>query len=402
MMDSMYGSGVDSRRGTTVPSIGREEAWLDGWTDHVSLGAGLECGAERCLDSARNHGPLGANLPQAKESGESMRHLSSFSKWAGCRLAASCVLLVLISIVGTWPAWAQSVAPQATRAATHQPYTFGDVVKLSVFGLSDPATFTPLRLRDFGDGWLQPWIAPPNGSSGALRGGWVNTFSAFFSREIDPSYSFTSAASGGRDEHVGAAAYLTPVNRRLELGLAIPFVDILASANGSRNAAGGLGDIVFTPKVMLQETQDLSLSLGAGVRMPTGEQTTGNGVTAVSPFIAFWRDLGAKWQARGGIGADVFTGGASTLPDAVFRANLALGTTLSAHASAPLGDLTPYVSMTLSQDIGNGPDTTTFSVTPGIRTYLGWSTYFITGVEIPVTHPEPFDWRLTAVVSIGW
>ena len=96
---------------------------------------------------------------------------------------------------------------------------------------------------------------------------------------------------------------------------------------------------------MLQETQDLSLSLGAGVRMPTGEKTTGNGVTAVSPFIAFWRDLGAKWQARGGIGADVFTDGASTLPDAVFRANLALGTTLSAHASAPLGDLTPYVSM---------------------------------------------------------
>ena len=105
-----------------------------------------------------------------------MRHLSSFSKGAGCRLAASCVLLVLISIVGTWPAWAQSVAPQATLAATHQSYTFGDVVKLSVFGQSDPATFTPLRLRDFGDGWGQPWIAPPNGSSGALRGGWVNTF----------------------------------------------------------------------------------------------------------------------------------------------------------------------------------------------------------------------------------
>ena len=30
MMDSMYGSDVDSCRGTTVPSIGRVEAWLDG------------------------------------------------------------------------------------------------------------------------------------------------------------------------------------------------------------------------------------------------------------------------------------------------------------------------------------------------------------------------------------
>lgn len=192
------------------------------------------------------------------------------------------------------------------------------------------------------------------------------------------------------------------MNRRLELSLAIPYVDSQASANGGQNTATGFGDIVFTPKVMLQETQDLSLSLGAGVRMPTGEKATGNGVTSVSPFIAFWRDLEAKWQARGGIGADVITDGASTLPDAVFRANLALGTTLSAHESAPLGDLTPYVAMNLYQDIGNELDTTTFSVTPGIRTYLGWSTYFITGVEIPVTHPEPFDWRLTAIVSNGW
>jgi hypothetical protein len=58
--------------------------------------------------------------------------------------------------------------------------------------------------------------------------------------------------------------------------------------------------------------------------------------------------------------------------------------------------------MNLLQNIGNGPDTTTFTFTPGIRTYLGWSTYFISGVEVPVTDPKPFDWRLTAVMSIGW
>ena len=99
-----------------------------------------------------------------------MRSLSSFSTGVGCRLAASCGLLVLISIVGTYPAWAQSVAPQATPAASRKSYTFGEVVNLSVFGRGNPATFTPLGLRDFGDGWGQPWITPPNGSSGALRG----------------------------------------------------------------------------------------------------------------------------------------------------------------------------------------------------------------------------------------
>jgi hypothetical protein len=331
-----------------------------------------------------------------------MGHFLSVDKRSCWALTASYGLLVLISLIGPARLWAQSRPLQAPSGASLGSYGLADVVKLSLFGHTDPATFTPLQLRDFGDGWLQPWIAPPNGSSGALRGGWVNTFSGFFSRELDPTYSFTSATSGGRDEHVGALIYLTPLSRRLQLGLALPFVDSLASGSGRNQSDTSFGDIVITPQVMLQETQDLSLSLGVGVRTPTGETKTGNGVTAVNPFIAFWRDLGAKWQARGGIGGNVFTNGNNTLPDAQFLANLALGKTLTAHELAPLGDFTPYVSLNLIQNIGKGPNTTTFSVTPGIRTYLGWSTYFISGIEVPVTHAKPFDWRLTAVVSIGW
>lgn len=334
----------------------------------------------------------------------SMGHFLSVGKRSCWALTASYGLLVLISLIDPARLWAQSRPLQATSGASRGSYSLADVVKLSMFGHTDPATFTPLRLRDFGDGWLQPWIAPPNGSSGALRGGWVNTFSGFFLRELDPTYSFTSATSGGRDEHVGALIYLTPLSRRLQLGLDIPFVDSLESGGGIHHSDTSFGDIVITPQVMLQETQDLSLSLGVGVRTPTGETKTGNGVTAVNPFVAFWTDLGAKWQARGGIGGNVFTNrhGNNTLPDAEFLANLALGKTLSDHELAPLGDFTPYVSLNLIQNIGNGPDTTTFSATPGIRTYLGWSTYFISGLEVPVTHPKPFDWRITGVLSYGW
>jgi hypothetical protein len=189
-----------------------------------------------------------------------MGHFLSVGKRSCWVLTASYALLVLISLIDPARLWAQSRPLQATSGASRGSYSLTDVVKLSVFGHSDPATFTPLQLHDIGDGWLQPWIAPPNGSSGALRGGWVNTFSGFFLREVDPSYSFTSAASGGRDEHVGAATYFTPLSRRLQLGLAIPFVDILARGNGSNQSASGIGDIFITPQVMLQETQDLSLS----------------------------------------------------------------------------------------------------------------------------------------------
>src|ERR1700740_695901 len=82
--------------------------------------------------------------------------------------------------------------------------------------------------------------------------------------------------------------------------------------------------------------------------------------------------------------------------------NLAAGNTLTRHETLPFGDLTPYLSANLNQDLGGGKNFTDFSLTPGIRFFLGWHTYFITGVIVPVTNPKPFEPGLTAVVSRGW
>jgi hypothetical protein len=51
--------------------------------------------------------------------------------------------------------------------------------------------FTPLRIFDFGEGWLTPWIPPPNGELHLQRGGWVGADSAFFSREFDLAFTST-------------------------------------------------------------------------------------------------------------------------------------------------------------------------------------------------------------------
>ena len=72
------------------------------------------------------------------------------------------------------------------------------------------------------------------------------------------------------------------------------------------------------------------------------------------------------------------------------------------HEAAPFGDLTPYLSANLNQVLGSGPDFTNFSLTPGVRFFLGWHTYFITGVVAPVTNPKPFLQGFTAVISRGW
>src|SRR6516225_1038669 len=66
-------------------------------------------------------------------------------------------------------------------------YSLGDVLYLSAIGKNE-TPFTPLSLWNFGEGWLEPWIPPPNGELHLQRGGWVNTASGFFPRNRSSLY----------------------------------------------------------------------------------------------------------------------------------------------------------------------------------------------------------------------
>jgi hypothetical protein len=305
--------------------------------------------------------------------------------------------LLYVAILGG-PALADSPgAPQTSTALGS--YSLGDVLIQSAVG-QNPTPFTPLSLLNFSEGWLEPWVSPPSGELHLQRGGWVNTDSGFFSREIDPAFTFNAGTSGSRDEYVGAATVFIPLSRRFLLGLAVPFVDSLQGHSMLRSATS-FGDLIITPQVMLDETETRSVSALLAIRTPTGEKKTGNGNTTLTPSLAFWQDLPAHWQVRGGVGMDFATHKGEG-PDEIFDLNLAAGNTLTSHEAVPFGDLTPFLSMNLNQDLGSGNDFTNLSLTPGIRFFLGWHTYFITGVDVPVTNPKPFMPGLTAVLSRGW
>jgi outer membrane putative beta-barrel porin/alpha-amylase len=288
--------------------------------------------------------------------------------------------------------------PLGSGAASTTPssYSLGEVLFQSAIG-KNKTPFTPLSLWNFGEGWLEPWIPPPGGELDLQRGGWVSTFSGFFSREIDPSFTFNAGTSGTRDEYVGSADLFVPLNRRFQLGLLVPFVNSLQSSP----AATSFGDLVVQPQLMLDETETRSVSAFLAIRTPTGESKTGNDQTRLTPVLALWQDLPANWQLRGGVGMDFATHTGES-PDEVLELNLATGNTFTGHGAAPFGDLTPYLSANLNQDLGSGSNFTNFSLTPGIRFFLGYSTYFITGVVVPVTNPRPFLPGLTTVLSTGW
>jgi len=79
-----------------------------------------------------------------------------------------------------------------------------------------------------------------------------------------------------------------------------------------------------------------------------------------------------------------------------FAGNLAAGYYFTPHDAAPLGDLVFHVGTTLTQLTDNrGPNTTTLVFTPGFRDYLGANFYLLAGIDLPVTHPEPFAYQPT-------
>ncbi len=191
--------------------------------------------------------------------------------------------------------------------------------------------------------------------------------------------------------YLGAYTLYTPLSRRLLLITNIPFVL-------RNNAGSGLptispfgqtqpskdhttfGDISFTPRVLLHETQDWSFTAEMAVLVPTGNQPLA-GKTALVPAFSFWHNFAGGWVIRGGIGDYIPLGGGGS--DALIS-QLAIGQTLTDHDVHLFGDFTWYVSTVVNTPLSQGQHTSV-TLTPGIRTHLGRDWYFLAGLPTPLT-----------------
>jgi hypothetical protein len=274
-----------------------------------------------------------------------------------------------------------------------------EVVGLSIFGKANCQSFTPLYISNFLEGWMDPWVPAPTGSGGAARGTWVNAPNGFLSREIDPAYTHIDAAHHNRDANIGSVTSFTPLNRRMEIGVEVPYV-VSLQANQDHPSATGVGDFTVIPRLMLHEDQDLGIATGLAVRIPFGRLKTGNNISSLTPFVALWADLGEGWQFRGGTSIEVPTNN-TLVPDAIWLSTFALGKTLTCKDLRLIGELTPYLAMNFRQDLGT-ENHSRILVTSGIRTYIAWNTYFVGAFEVPLTGPLPFTDRFTFLVSKEW
>jgi hypothetical protein len=294
----------------------------------------------------------------------------------------------------------------------------------SICGKYDASCHTPLGLGNFLEGWLDPWVPPGTGSSGATRTGWVNAPDGFFRREGDLLYSYTRGVHGMPDEHIGEALLFLPLSRRLEVVIFVPFADSLVPGPSS------FGDLLVAGRAMLIETQDLGVTAGLTVRTPTGSTSTSNGRTFTDPFAELWTDIGGGWEVRAGIDVNVPVDRMQGLPDAVLTTSLAVGRSFK----WPLGEFTPYLATNYHESFNTalllqpsgafGPgtagnfrpaptgssgrvrDLAQCELTPGVHAQLVQSekmtVHFVWGITIPVTGPRAYDTNNQFFLVFGW
>lgn len=314
------------------------------------------------------------------------------------RIARLLVLagFVLASIPGQAADRAEGMGVPPTRVAPAPPTTVLDAARESLFGdvYVEPSHWRSLSLSTFfTEGWNEPWASPVTGAGGAPRQGWLNAFDGVFYRLVIGTFSFAEADAG--DAYGGAATLYAPLSRRFELRWDVPFV-VSNHAAGDRHTS--FGDFQLTPRFMLSETEAVTQSFNVGLRMPTGDTDTGTGVAAVVPSYEFWTNWWRGLVVRGGGALSVpynHEGTREAGARTSFLGNLAAGYYFTPHDLTPLGDLVGYIATNVTQlTDGRGPATTTLTFTPGFRTHMGDNWYLLGGVELPATHPLPFEYQV--------
>ncbi len=198
-------------------------------------------------------------------------------------------------------------APAAPRVELGHLETIAE----SLFGHPPANSWRPLPLSTFfSEGWNEAWVPSPNGSGGAPRQGWINAMDGNLYRLSFVSFgqAFNSPPKG--NAYFGSYTILAPLNRRLELIVNVPFVvrnnvvsglPILSPNNSMppTSSHSGFGDMSFTPRFLLHETKDFSLTTELAVVTPTGNPPIAGKTTTLVPAFGFWTNPGGGWVVRG-------------------------------------------------------------------------------------------------------
>lgn len=221
----------------------------------------------------------------------------------------------------------------------------------------------------FSEGWkFMQWEEPEQEPDQAPRFRLLKIPATVFEREIRMNYSFTNNGDGGKlDEHEWEFEFEMPVSRRLLIEVE-PKIISLSPNDG--DTTSGFGDTSLITRIMLLETRNTTLLSLLETTLPTGDEDRGlgSGLTTISPGIGLWRDLGSRYTLHGFFGLDIPVGGKDDDdPDTTVIYGTAITKTVTPKDTPFFGNLTLFVELNGSSDIGSDNDITVVSILPGVR-----------------------------------
>ena len=248
----------------------------------------------------------------------------------------------------------------------------------------------------FSEGWKFAWWEEPEQEPDqAPRFRLLKIPATVFEREVRMNYSFTNNGDSGKlDEQELEFEFEMPVSRRLLIEVEPKIVSV-SPDHGSDHS--GFGDTSLITRVMLFETRKTTLLTILDAKFPTGSEDLGlgSGMTTISPGIGMWRDLGRRFALHGFLGLDIPVSGTThETPDTTVIYGTALTKTLTPKDTPLFGNLTLFVEINGSSDVGSDNDTTIVSILPGVRWNLGHEFWLMPGIEFPVIGRDGFDNRI--------
>ncbi len=312
-------------------------------------------------------------------------------------LRLSCILALAIP-VSSWADATQNSTNLVVQADSSPLAVMRESLTGDVY--SDPSKWQEQSFKDlFSTGWNKAWASPPTGSGGAPRQGWLNANDGVFYRLGLGIFGYNNQINSAKDSYSGSVSVYTPLNQRFEFRTDVPV------ANSSNNQTN-FGDFQITPRVLLSETRDTTQTFDLTLRTPTGLLVNGNGVASISPNYNFWNNSWKGLVVRGGAGFTIPYSGfiAQTGARSTFNGNLAVGYYITPHDKTTFSDTVLYVAANFAQAIDTrGPSSTTsLSLAPGIRTFLGDNWYFLGSVSLPVTNPEAYNYQVLGAFMKVW
>ncbi len=253
----------------------------------------------------------------------------------------------------------------------------------------------------FSEGWDQNWAKRPN-PDGAPDMALLRVQTNFLEREFRTDFYTQQDLNSPKNRTIdfGDALIAYGLNRRFMVSVTTNYQATNSRVNNDADASSGaLG-------LRMQLVDIPGSSYAFNVKVTTPAKSLGNDLTTVNYNVAGWEDLTPYGLPKFGLyfsaGFDNFVGPhpiGTKSSDAAYDVSLAKTWT---EPTATLGNFTTFAELFGTTDTsGSTSGKTVVTLTPGIRTGIGHNQILMAGVDLPVSHPRPYNegLRITYIIN---